>query len=376
MLRFTIALLTAFSLFTTAPVIAADASGGVVQAQVVNGTAGGGSVSGVELTLRTMVDNAETGVQTGTADESGGFTFTGLSTDISAQHRLSAVYRDVTYYSEPFSFTEGNNIGEVTITVFETMTDDTDIFLPVTHTIIYVNPEGLQVKEYYVVVNQADRTYIGPQGDPAQGTLRFSLPQDAKNLQITLGLNPHALLIGGGTITDTIPLTPGGREISFAYTLPASKSYTFHNQVSYRTMSYALLVAGEGYKVSSDQLQPGEPLEVSGSRFEHFKGGELAAGTTVTALITPASGDYVSFLWIIPVIAVAAGLFIFYRARGRKAPAAVPLPGGTGEAKEALLAEIARLDDAFENGAISEEDYRMQRDEKKTRLVEVMQDED
>ncbi len=61
-----------------------------------------------------------------------------------------------------------------------------------------------------------------------------------------------------------------------------------------------------------------------------------------------------------------------YWRRRRKARRVTVTTGDEGIAgRERLLEEIARLDDAFEKGDISEEDYSRERSQMKARLVEI-----
>ncbi len=126
-------------------------------------------------------------------------------------------------------------------------------------------------------------------------------------------------------------------------------------------------------QVAGARLAQAEPLTIEGAQFNHFSGGNLAPGDTVTAQISglPKSANRSSLLWVLLALAaLGSGFALFYlRSRRRLHPVRVSY----ARQEESLLAELARLDDEFEDGRITEEAYRRVRTQKKAKLARLMQ---
>ena len=76
-------------------------------------------------------------------------------------------------------------------------------------------------------------------------------------------------------------------------------------------------------------------------------------------------------LWVLLALILIVAGFVFVYLIKRKRPQPIS-DGGVLSQQQRLLAELAELDDNFEEGGISEETYRRLRDEKKAELIELM----
>jgi len=122
----------------------------------------------------------------------------------------------------------------------------------------------------------------------------------------------------------------------------------------------------------------GEPLVTDEGETTQFVGSGMERNTTLDIRLS-GLGDSGGglFSWqgiVILVVAHVLGIGgLTYWRRRRKAGRVAVTAGDKGIAeRERLLEEIARLDDAFEKGDISEEDYSRERSRMKARLVEIM----
>lgn len=352
---------------------------GTVLGQVFNATEGGGNVSQLVVTLNTYQGTIDLGTTTVTTDDQGVFEFTGLVTEADYTYELSLVYQEAEYNYEWFVFEEGETVETVDLVVYDSTSDDQSISISRSHMIIKVQPGSLMVTEYYLFVNDGDKTYAGSGEVSAETkeTLQFSLPKQATDLELGGGLMECCVVGTENGFADTMVFWPGTREIVFSYRLNyTSESYNLPLTLLYPVDSFDLMVEGEHVEVSCDQLTPSELSGIEGEQITYYTGNDLERNTTLdirlSGLTPPGNGGPPWSIIIPSVLALGLGVGFVVWMRNRSRYAALPEGDVDSSERETLLREIAQLDDAFESGDISEEDYLKQRRERKTRLVELM----
>ena len=244
-------------------------------------------------------------------------------------------------------------------------------------TVIRVEPDSLMVMEYYLFNNEADQTYIGAirATDGIRETLRFTLPDEATELQLASDLMECCFFDSEGGFVDSMPVLPGVKEVSYSYIIiPSSNTYDFSQRINYPTANYNLLVQGEGIEVISDRLAKEEPLDMDGILFSYFSGIALAPGDTLVIQLSGLSGtdNQEVIIWVVVtlvVIALGAGSFYLLRRRGLQL---VGHEYNLNRKKQELLIGLAQLDDDFEDGNIQGDAYRRLRAEKKSELVALV----
>ncbi len=379
MIKRVILLVTIFILSLAASALAAEPGSGIIEGQVVNKTEGGSSVADLDITLKTYLNDTQVDTTTTKSDTEGRFTFDGLSIEPGYGYEVTLVYQEAEYYSEWLGFDEGETTKPVEVTVYDSTTSDEAIKVATAHTIIYVGQGSLQVKEYFLIVNEADRTYIGSKEVTAEGereTLMFSPPKEASELQYSLGLMECCIIGSEGGFFDTMPVLPGVKEVAYSYRVNhSSGTYTFSRKVNYPTLSYELLVQGEGVKVASDQLTTEEPLHIEGILFNHFSGKSLAPGDILATQLSglPQTSNQGPILWVAMALVVASAGFAFVYLVRKKRLQPISPEGSLDQERQRLLSELAQLDDDFEGGKIPEEVYQRLRAQRKAQLVELMQ---
>ena len=355
--------------------LAAEPGNGVVDGRVVNETAGGSSVADLDVILKTYLNDAEIDSTTAKTDIEGYFVFDGLSTELGYSYEVLISFQQAEYYGERLIFNEGETSKFNGVIVYDATTSDEAIMVPMSHMIIYVEEDSLLVKRYYLFANEVDRTYIGEANGESPVVLRFSLPKDATELQSTMGLMDCCIAQNEEGFYDTMPLLPGSKEMAFSYRVkPGSGTYEFSQMINYPTNRFDILVQGEDIEITSDQLVIDEPMDISGILFNHLSGQGLAAGETLMIRLSglPHTNTLVGILWVLLALILIVVGFVFVYLIKRKRPQPVSA-GGVLSQQQRLLAELAELDDNFEEGGILEETYRRLRDEKKADLIKIMQ---
>jgi hypothetical protein len=367
-----------FMLSLPASALAAEPGSGIIEGQIVNGTEGGGSVADHDITLKTYLNDVEEDPTTTKTDAEGRYVFDGLSTESGYSYELVITFQQAEYHSERLSFGEGETTKSLEITVYDSTTSDEAIKVAMAHTIVYVGEGSLRVMEYALFTNEADRTYILSEEAAAagkEGTLRFSRPKEATQLQYAMGLMECCLVGNEEVFADTMPVFPGIREVVYSYEVSYnSGEYTFSRNVNYPTARYDLLFQSGSVEATDDRLAVQEPTEIEGTQFKHLSGGGFAPGDTLLVQISdlPENNSQKALLWAALVLAVlVGGSGFFYFLRQRRLQPVSP-EYNPEEMRQRLLVELAQLDDDFEGGRIPEEAYRRLRAERKSQLVKLM----
>ena len=368
-----------FILSLPASALAAEPGSGVIEGRIVNGTAGGSSVANQDITSTTYLNDAEVGTTITKTDAQGQFVFDGLSTELGYIYEVTLIFQEAEYYSEWLGFDEGETTKSVEITVYDSTTSDEAIKVATAHTIIYVGQGSLQVKEYFVFVNESDRTYIGSRENTAEGnreTLRFSIPKEATEVQYTLGLMECCVFGSREGFVDTMPVLPGGKEVAYSYKVDYnSGAYTFSQRVNYPITNFDLLIQGEGIEVAGDQLTIAEPMDIGDARFNHLSGRDFAPGDILVIQLSglPETNNQWTIIWTaLVLIVLTCGLSFGYLLRKRRLQPISP-EDRLDQRRQRLFIELAQLDDDFEGGKIDEEVYRRLRAERKSQLLALMQ---
>ncbi len=397
--------------------VAAQAQGaGILEGQVVNGTAGGPQAgAGMAVTLRvyprdTEVPQAQVDALETTTDASGSFRFEGLDTDTSLEYRPEVVYLQVPYTSaEPYRFDDARTPSAqttltATITVYETTDDDSAVDLDSIHLIAESFGEVLRISEIHLFGNAGDRTYVGRAGDEEQATtVHIPLPGNAVGLAFQESTSDERFIEVEGGLMDTGPVLPG-EETSlafFSYHLMAttfgagSETITLERRFAYPVSSLNVLVAQPGLDLRSEQLTA-RGLELFQGRQYAFYGTEdLAADTPLVMELVPvpdeaggqsaegasatggqnvtvasARGNQEVLRWLgFGLLGLAViGAVVYALARGRAPATSADVVASTPDLfadpeSRRLLADLADLEEAFEAGQVDGATYERRRAE-------------
>lgn len=369
------AALTIFLLLLLSPQWAVAQSGaGEIKGQLVNKSQEGGSSAEVPLRLNTYLRNALQGSAEGKTDAQGSFLFKGLATERGYSYQVAFNYQGADYTSDRVWFDEGQVSKAVEIPVYNPTASDESIKVAASHTIIYVREDSLLVKEFYLFRNQGDKAYIGSREaqEGRRETLKLILPLGATGLQYSQGLTERGVVKTDNGFIDTMAVEPGEKLIGFSYILNGSREYTLTRTIAYPVDTLNILIEDKGIEASSPQLQVQEPLTVKEGRFLFLTGANLPRGATneVSLRVAPPQMNYQKALpWAALALAMVLGMGAGYFLLKRRPQTITQLEESPASERERLLREIARLDDQYELGTISEEDYRSLRSEKKARLL-------
>lgn len=364
-----------FFILLVLPVIAYAADQGAISGTVINKTQGAGNVSRLKVTLNgTKADSSIPEVSTATNDK-GVFEFKGVSVDASIAYKLSANHQGADYVSDNFSFKTGETQKEVELIVYDATSDSKDIKINISHMVVLTGKGSLQSQEYYALVNNGDKAYVGSRVVPSlnqKETFTASVPDDISSVEYYVGLMECCVVSEQGKLIDTMSINPGIKEIAFGYNFPyKSSKYTLNKTFEYPAEDFRFVVEDKGMQVSGSGLVSEGPVSINGRSFLVFSKKDIKANETVKINISglpsaPVTGFLKWFAAGFVLLAIAAVL-IYPRFRKSKLQA---VPVAASE-RERLIKQIAKLDDDFEEGRIPEETYRRLRSQKKANLAEL-----
>jgi hypothetical protein len=227
---------------------------------------------------------------------------------------LQAIYRDVAYTSGPHRF--GSRGAFATeIVVHETTTDTRGLFVGDRAIVIEQNtPGAVEVREVLTIGNAGSKTVVGSAAAPAgaRTTVRLPLPRGAAQIEVRQGMAPSGQ-DDDGALLDTIPVTPGVRQVILTYRIPApSTSLEIRVPAGLSTLGMHVFAAAP-LRAVSEQLPVREQRVVGTRSVQRLSGRNLAAETVVVARLsgvevrgTPPAAHLAIGVLVISVIVLAA----------------------------------------------------------------------
>jgi uncharacterized membrane protein len=188
---------------------------------------------------------------------------------------VQATYRGVVYTAGPLR-PDGREL-DVTVRVYET-TEDPRGLVVVRRAILLEQaaPGVLDVREVIVLGNTLQRTYVGVRGE----TLHLPLLLGARDVSVQQGMAPVGL-DAEGALVDSLPVTPGLREIVLTYRLPhRAERIRLALPVNLPVEALDVFVPAP-MRVTSTALSHREVRTVQGQSIARVWGTNLPAGRSV-----------------------------------------------------------------------------------------------
>ncbi len=354
----------------TPPAVSQQVSG-----YIVLGTPGQTLPSGLSVLFEYQRNSDNTIIsQTVPLDAQGQFVVTATQMTHGDLMRASTEYDSITYYSDVVA---AGVQATLPITIYERTADASTARASVLHVIAQPTDQGLSVNEVYVISTQSDRVVA----NPGQPILHISLPAGATQFSTDPNM-PADTLVPAGDGMDffgSLPAASQGTEsIAFSYMLPKGAT-VLDRVVTFPIDLVNLLVQGDlqTVHVTSDRFASQGTRDFQGTTYQLFQASNLAAGQSVALKIEPASAtpviDWRILLGIGLVVVGAVGLVIWQFTQRRQP--AVATARGLAVQKEALIDQIAALDDDFADGKIDEVNYKAKRAKLKDKLIKLMDEE-
>lgn len=372
---------------------------GQLRGEVVQGTAGGAEVGSLPITLTAFVNFTAAEAFTVTAAADGSFQFDNLATDAGVAYVASTEYAGVRYNSTVYQLDPLTPTAEITLPVYETTGDGRGIHISRANWLIDSEPGALRVGLILVFSNRGDRTYIGQPTDGVEGpaTLALAVPPGATAIEFDDGVLGGRYQQVDDHIYDVVPVPPGDtvRQLIYSYQLPfEGDSAELEQRILYPVGSLNLLVTDlPGMEVTAPDLTYVGVETVQGIDFRRWTGEGLQEpalrlqlrGLLPTGEVDPrdlagnAPGLVAATPPVEPVVALVLGGFLVVILVGAlylplRRQGGIDRTAALAQERDALLDEIAALDDQHAAGELDATAWSYERARLKSALLAVTQE--
>ena len=355
-----------------------------VTGKIINGTANSLPPFGLTLTLHKQTANTYE-ESTTTTDTKGNFSFENIPLDPQALYGVTVRYQGVVYGADIDLRPESPP--PVTVTIYET-SDDQSLLSVSSSSLLIPQVDKLSRDVYALeivnVVNATDRTYVP--GPEPMNLLRFGLPPGAKGLQIDTALvGADVIQVDRGfAVPANIP--PGEHEVMFAYNFGyEGEAVTLDKSYLYGAEKARILVPYEIGDLSSvDFGDPGD-VQIGDKHYQLIEVSDVPrqsrAALTISSLPqatlwdrTRAATTDVPYELAAPALLGLLMLSLIAIALARREGLLGGRTSSAGDevesdARSAVIAQIADLERAWEQGRIRESDYHAKREALLNRLT-------
>jgi hypothetical protein len=357
-----------------APAAAAQGRAPVVLAGRVVRVAGNDSVplAGQIVVAHHVTPDVQGALDSVRSDAAGRFRIVVARPRTGGVYMVSAKYRGIGYFGAPAPDTDRVAAGRLTLAVFDTSSSGHALFVAMRHLVVTAPESGgpRRILDIVQVENPGTTTRVA--ADSTGATWRLRLAPGITDFQLgESDISPAAVRRDGDVVVISAPFPPGAKQVLISYAAPAG-ARTLVVPIDQVTARLEVLVEGGGASASGAGVRAAEPMAIENRSFSRYAAEGVDAGTSVT-LTFGAAGARGRFVWVIVLaaaLALGAGAFLLLRGRrAGAAPGAAPRP----ETPDALVAQIAALDERFDGQEASTppEDwarYQARRAEVKERL--------
>ena len=376
--------LFAFSAFAVRPALAQAGTPtgpvGEVRGAVINRNNGKAVSETLDVMLHVLDQNlADKDMIHGQSQPDGTFRFTDVPFDANTQFAVMATFNGVTYFSNTAPADMNSMQVAIDVPVYETTKDLSIVQIDQMHVLFDLSEDGLETKEIYIISNTGQRTVKDAftlDGDKS-ATLKFALPSDADYIFFKPDDQERFVKLDGA-FADTNPVLPGNQvsQIMTSYLVPylGERIYTYTAPVN--TGRINLLVPDQGnLSLKGTNLAGPESMTLQdGVSYRVYSYPELKAGQTVDITITgtisssPAPNKNTKNWLAIGAaffgfLILGAGIWWWRKSDSEE----VEKEDNTSPADEptldGLIAEIAQLDETYEQQGLSENEYQGRRQE-------------
>lgn len=254
-----------------------------------------------------------------------------------------------------------------TIEVHDTaMVASGGVELPISVRYLIFDPveSGWQVTDLFHLVNEGDYTLVARENDVVWA---YPLPAGARDFQVGSGdISPDAAILSAGVFRVSAPLPPGSRQFIVRYVVDELDTTI---PLPGRIATVELLIREPAPSVEVSLLTAVEAAELEpGVTYRRFVGDGIQ--NAVVTLQSAGGGGGLPVRWLAVgmamVLAVVAVWVFFLRGGPTPASAAgsappgpavsAPQPADRRDARDALIVEVARIDEALESDSVDPEE--------------------
>ena len=375
-------LLFAFSFYAARPALAQDGNppagpSGQVRGTVVNRNSGEVVTESLDVMLHILdQDMVDKGMEHGQSQPDGTFVFPDVPFDANTQFAVMATYDGVSYFSETIPADMTSMQVSIDMPVYETTQDLAAVQIDQMHVLFEFSPDGLETKELYIISNTGERTVkdVYDLGEDKSAVLQFPLPKDADYIFFKPDDQERFVKLDGA-FADTYPILPGDQpaQVMTSYLVPYSgeRVYTYTVPVNTARINF-LLPEQAGISVKGTGLTGPESRALQdGSSYQVYSYSDLKAGDTLNVTLvgtTSSPNTNNSTNNLIAIVAaflgfavIGVGVWWWRRPEETQLEEEEVNDQSDEPTLDTLIAEIARLDERYEQQGFSSEEYQDKR---------------
>jgi hypothetical protein len=224
--------------------------------------------------------------------------------------------------------------------------------------------------------------------------VNYTLPSEATNLRFQSGTPDGRFILTEEGFADTMGVPPGTGQyqVMFVYDMPYNRKMELVQELTLPVQSVIVLVPESGMRIRSDQLQDNGSRDIQGVNYRLFAVDTLNAGdqlaftlsgngqgnASAASLIDIDGSDTTLIgLFVLGGAVVVAGVWYYRRRKTIKGDGM----DGISEADayddpDSVMDAIIALDDLYQADELPEGAYRERRAELKTRLQDLLMDQE
>ena len=285
------------------------------------------------------------------------------SVDAEDVYFASVEYEGVLYFGSAITTVEQlDSLYEIRIyRAEEVPPDGVSLPIEVRNMFVEFGGEAWFATDLFVIANRGTRTLVA-----GEDGVVWSYPLPPGSTEPELGesdLPPDAVTFEAGRVRVSAPIPPGDRVLMIRYRLEALGSVI---PAPGSTEMFELLVREPAPSLEVVGLSPMDVVGLNGSAYRRYGGSELV-DAVLTLVETEAEGPPpVEWLALLATMMLALGGFLAYRRPRRRGA----LPQGRALGREALILEVARVDD--ELSAAAEPDVRSELLDRREALLTLL----
>ena len=295
--------------------------------------------AGIPVSLHVVRGDEELPGKTTTSDKSGGYRFTGLSSQVGLSYYVSTEYEGAFYTEGPIDVS-GKSEATKDLVVYEIGRDIDAVRIANLHIIVERNPDHLHVTEILLVENRGSTAYLGTGMDHSSNAgIRLGLPASVEDFQSGLGGDAQSVRVQGRDLSSARPVPPGTNHFTFTYHVPLSGRMDLSHRLYFPTDQFVVLLSDPSLKLETSSLQYSGPRDQGGKKFEVYQGSNFPVGSEVTMRIGGAGfwSNPAVYPWLAAPFLIAAVL-VYASRRGRRVS---PHPASGASQASALAAAPA-----------------------------------
>lgn len=259
----------------------------------------------------------------------------------------SVGYAGITYFSEPLP-AESVTGGAADLVVYDTTSTGVALDLRGRHVVLGARDSSRRhpVVEVFEVANDSAVTLVAGGEAPAW---RIRLPDRAQGGTLAGGdVSPQAVRFEDGELRVYAPFAPGVKQISIAYSIPAS-AFPVSIALADTVALLEVLVEERQGTVDGALLAQTDSVAIDGRTFRRWVSREAPAGAVVN-LGVPAPPSESRTVYVVGILLALGTLMLLALGRSVRRPQPVPLGwnGEHGPDADELARRIAALDAAFQ----------------------------